>query len=411
MLSDSPLLPARQDMPSRAESLPDGWLALRRCRLEGAVLPLILLHPTLGIALVGGPAEGPTLLRARLAAARFAAIFPGTLPVLRLDHAEDPAAAFATLPPMALPGGDAWVGVVRRALETEPGPAPRATRRSWARRRRVRRRLGLLCGAAVVALAALGGWVVTRPPTALTPAVLAQRAAVPASADPAPDAAAGRPAAPAEVRGEAQAAVAPLQPAPEVPRAAVEPGPPMVPGVTAPPSPPPGLAAPGAPGAPPVIAAPASPPVLAQPGPAATMPGLAAAPASPAVEAPGPTAERPRIATAAAPPAVEAPGPTAERPQSAAAVTPPSIDAPAAAVEDQRPRAYAPPGSVTEPVAPRPAPPAGRATPRDSVQAGIRPAAAGGSRADRCRSIIQRLQLGDPVVEDDIRLLQRGCQG
>jgi hypothetical protein len=155
------------------------WTVLRDCPLggEGPVVPLALLHPGLGVALVeprrqgATGAAGPARLRARLEAARFGAVYPGHLPILGIDTEvlADPAAlrpaleaAFAAALPIALPGGGAWVAAVARALTatSPPPPAPSAPRRhaSPARRgRRAGRAAWGLCGlaAAILALATM----------------------------------------------------------------------------------------------------------------------------------------------------------------------------------------------------------------------------------------------------------------
>jgi Bacterial SH3 domain len=113
--------------------LPPGWLCLQDCNLSGqlnqpVVVPFVLMHPDVGIALIDvAPIANPeaeSVLRRRLEAARFDSIFPGFLPILhlRLDRADLPSTeailrdAFAAMPPLSVPGGDGWVSVVRRAL-------------------------------------------------------------------------------------------------------------------------------------------------------------------------------------------------------------------------------------------------------------------------------------------------------
>ena len=73
------------------ETLEHGWRILRNCRLgqqRGGVGLTALIHPRIGVALLDGvPARLPgaeAAFRARLEAARFPAIFPGTLPVVHL---------------------------------------------------------------------------------------------------------------------------------------------------------------------------------------------------------------------------------------------------------------------------------------------------------------------------------------
>jgi len=101
-----------------------GWHVLRDCPLGGpggVVLPYALLHPGMGVALLDlAPHRTPgaeALLRQRLDATRFSAIFPGSLPVAHLvlpperlpDLPQVLDAAFGRLPPLALAGGDSWV--------------------------------------------------------------------------------------------------------------------------------------------------------------------------------------------------------------------------------------------------------------------------------------------------------------
>ncbi len=129
--------------------LPSGWICLRDCNLSGnlsrpVTIPFVLLHPEVGVALLDigtTPATDPeAVLRQRLEAARFESIFPGYLPIvhLRLRPAEIEAIdtilseAFAALPALSVPGGDAWVSVLRRALTPRDpsrgaafAPAPR----------------------------------------------------------------------------------------------------------------------------------------------------------------------------------------------------------------------------------------------------------------------------------------------
>lgn len=121
--------------------LPPGWLCLQDCNLSGqlnqpVVVPFVLLHPDVGVALIDvtpiANPEAEIVLRRRLEAARFGSIFPGFLPILhlRLDRADLPSTetilrdAFAALPPLSVPGGDGWISVVRRALvPRDPGRA------------------------------------------------------------------------------------------------------------------------------------------------------------------------------------------------------------------------------------------------------------------------------------------------
>jgi hypothetical protein len=123
----------QEGAPSMMVPLPPGWLCLQDCNLSGqlnqpVVIPFVLMHPDVGMALIDiAPASNPeaeVILRRRLEAARFDSIFPGFLPILhlRLDRADLPSTeailrdAFASLPPLSVPGGDGWISVVRRAL-------------------------------------------------------------------------------------------------------------------------------------------------------------------------------------------------------------------------------------------------------------------------------------------------------
>jgi hypothetical protein len=118
-----------------ASALPGGWTCLKDCNLSGLLsrpvpIPFVLLHPEVGVALleVDGSAppvpEAEAVLRQRLQSARFDCIFPGYLPIvhLRLAPGEIGAIdsilgeAFAALPELSIPGGDAWASVLRRAL-------------------------------------------------------------------------------------------------------------------------------------------------------------------------------------------------------------------------------------------------------------------------------------------------------
>ncbi|WP_128080065.1 SH3 domain-containing protein [Roseicella frigidaeris] len=149
------------DTPGRAERappqpvlpalvLPPGWVGLERCNLspvpgQTVAVRHVLLHPFVGIALIDIAPEAThgaePALRARLDAARFGAIFPGHLPVVHLQVTPQELrlldtilpAAFANLPPISLPGGDGWVGVVRRSLAPRSparGPSPAAPGRA-----------------------------------------------------------------------------------------------------------------------------------------------------------------------------------------------------------------------------------------------------------------------------------------
>jgi len=132
--------------------LPSGWICLRDSNISGLLsrpvqIHYVLLHPDVGIALLDvAPTVTPdaeAILRQRLAAVRFDAIFQGYLPIVYRSIRPDEvnaiddilAEAFAALPPLTLAGGDAWVTVMQRALSPRdpsraatpsapPGPRP-----------------------------------------------------------------------------------------------------------------------------------------------------------------------------------------------------------------------------------------------------------------------------------------------
>ncbi len=127
-----------------------GWLALPRCRVGGQVLPLVLVHPRFGIAIQGGPPDAAALLHQRLERARFPAVFPGHLSIVRIAPGQPPEAGFDPKQPLSLPGGDAWFTCARRILEHDAPqgqvvPIP-------ARRRRHRRTRRLAVAAGLLAL-------------------------------------------------------------------------------------------------------------------------------------------------------------------------------------------------------------------------------------------------------------------
>lgn len=118
-----------------AAPLPSGWICLRDCNLTGNLsqpvqIPFVLLHPEVGVALLDlagaspGVPDAEAILRRRLEAARFESIFPGYLPIVHLRIRPGDIEAIDTLlgeaftaqPPLSVPGGDAWVSVLRRAL-------------------------------------------------------------------------------------------------------------------------------------------------------------------------------------------------------------------------------------------------------------------------------------------------------
>ena len=335
-------------------TLSQGWLAVADRRLGGTTIPLVLLHPRHGVVLAGGPADGPALLRQRLAAGRFTAIFHGHLPIARTDQPPaNPAAALAGEAPLSLPGGEAWVLAVCRALENEApvGPPQRlgipraggATGGAWAWRWAGRRRWCCCSGSA---------WRACRRCRSLR--------ATRRLAHPATD---GGGAAPGETAGGL--------PPPSMGQAAI-----------APPATPPALAWPGLAesGVPaPVHAA----PVLAEP--------VLAAPVLPTPLAipppPGP------LALAPAPPAIgEIPLPRAP------------AAAPWPVASPLEPEGAEAPASLAMP-APRRAPEA-----MMIARAG-RIAAQPVGPAMRCRSITQRMQIGETVTDADIQFLRLGCPG
>ncbi|MBL6076765.1 hypothetical protein JMJ56_02025 [Belnapia sp. T18] len=131
-----------------------GWLALPRCRVGGQLLPLVLLHPRYGIAIQGGPPDAVALLHQRLERARFPAIFPGSLPVVRTAPDQPPETGFDPNVPLDLPGGDAWLTCARRALERD---APQGEMVPIPARRRRHRRARRLAIAAGLAALLIGG--------------------------------------------------------------------------------------------------------------------------------------------------------------------------------------------------------------------------------------------------------------
>lgn len=172
--------------PSRADhsttGTPEGlgrdWAVIRTCRLrpsDRGSSPTILIHPERGIAVLdvlpSATPDAVEAVRAKLHLARFAGIFAGHLPVVHLQAAprQTPSLpamleeAFAALPPLSLPGGDAWTGVATRALLAEQHsprlePQPRAgSVEEGSRRRRRRGRVLRAAGAVFLSLSALGG--------------------------------------------------------------------------------------------------------------------------------------------------------------------------------------------------------------------------------------------------------------
>jgi hypothetical protein len=133
---------------------PAGWVELRRCLVSGIVLPHVLLHPRLGIVVLDGPPDAVALLRRRLDQARFAAVFPGTLPIVQLAAStQSLAEAFEGQPKLGLPNGDAWVGMAHRALEISAPRGELHQLRFRARRRRTRWRAVVAGGLAMIGIA------------------------------------------------------------------------------------------------------------------------------------------------------------------------------------------------------------------------------------------------------------------
>jgi len=123
--------------PPLLAGLERGWVLLPQAVIGGTgetpvTIDVVLLHPARGVALLESPPhwtpDAPARLRRRLAQARFAAIFPGTLPVVhaRLQRGalsglpQLLAKDFAALPPLDLPGGDAWMAAVTSSVVDEP---------------------------------------------------------------------------------------------------------------------------------------------------------------------------------------------------------------------------------------------------------------------------------------------------
>lgn len=135
--------PAQSTRPPLQErhpftALPPGWAVVGRCRF-GTGLPgphatgcYALAHPTVGVALIDiAPNATPNAearLRRALTAAEFWPDFPGTLPVMH-DRVEGAALrslpwvlerGFATLPQLTVPGGEAWIDGLRKAIASDP---------------------------------------------------------------------------------------------------------------------------------------------------------------------------------------------------------------------------------------------------------------------------------------------------
>lgn len=356
------------------------WLELKGCRVGGHVLPVILLHPRYGIAIGGGPADAPALVRQRLERARFSAIFPGTLPILRLPASHGPAeAAFVGAGPVALPGGEAWVSMARQALETEASQALPVRVGIRVRRRRQRTRLLLAGGVAFLLFGATGLGLALLTPESSPGPVLATRSMPEAK----PGADLASPPPPASPPSVAALVVPPAEP-PDLATGRTL----VVPGIAAPgtpalvpsPSPPFGLPAPPQPPVP--EAARPGPPVVAQPvplPPATLAPPQAASPLQPDVpQAPPRQAESRQAGIFPAP--LPAPSPPVQ-------ATPQLREPETTTLATRRPSA------ALQEARNQPAPISMQST----------------AGAQRCRLITQRIQIGETVADADIRFLQRGC--
>lgn len=382
------------------EALGPEWTIIRNRRLrplDRNSAPTLLIHPAQGIAVLDvAPSSTPDAVEAvhaRLNAARFEGIFAGHLPVVQLQATprqmpslpamlED---AFAALPQLELPGGDAWAGFAARALLAEQ-TLPRREARAQAQdpadgiealRRPKRRRAATLGTFAVVlvCLLALAGVLAlllnggpNPRPSHPDSASRSAPAALPAPAvEPSPLAGQVAPPPPPE-RAAAPAIVAPL-PAPPNPLPAPPPAPPPAPsrgaGPVTPPEPP----------APPPLAPPA-----ATQTPTAALPSLAL-PLLPAV--PVPTVPVPMPALPASP----------------------QRAAPPAPLRRVEPLLLAPPRKPVE----RPAP-----QPRRQPQEGGDPSQAGASSMpevgpSRCSRIGAGIGSGAPLSDTDIRFFNESC--
>jgi hypothetical protein len=124
--------------PGAPPRLEAGWIVLSDCRIGGGDGPpdIVLLHPTIGVALLEmeprWTADAETRFRQRLEAIGFARHYPGHLPVIhrRLRPTDLPelptllTEAFSWQPALTLPEGGAWVAAARRALTDRAAPAP-----------------------------------------------------------------------------------------------------------------------------------------------------------------------------------------------------------------------------------------------------------------------------------------------
>ncbi len=401
-----------------------GWLVSRNCPLGGGGprINLVLLHPSVGVALVDfAPKDTDAVgrFRSALDGRRFSAVFGGYPPTVRAilptDRLSDLgrilAEEFKKQPPLSLACGDAWIRSARAAIEAEaPVRAPEPLRS-----RRLRAFPWRTAALAVTAGGLVGAFVALLAPPGRGPENPAGPAgAVPTAAAPdtGTDALAGaEPGNGGLTASDVRAALASADPAIGA-GAEVAPKPQEA-GNAAPPPPP---ASEGRPDAPPeaVRAAALLPP---DPQPASNV--------EPTPDGPVAAAEPPpRLPTAAPPPEPERP-PAAVAAAGGASPEPP----PPAPVGGRAPRPSHPLSGKAHPDAsgaaaaadPRPAPkrPAvpAEAPSRPATQAvattGRRtalpatPAEPGGG--GRCGAILARAMVGGTLSDDDREYLRRGC--
>ena len=411
-------------MVGAVPELGPGWVALRNCALGGGGprVGLVLLHPSVGVALVDvvpKATDAAARLRRALDARRFPAIFGGYPPVARVvlpaerfpDLGRILDAEFEAQPPLALAGGDGWVRTARAALESElPVAAPERLRTK--RPRRFRWRPVVLAGgafAAALVLASALPWRDRGGP--VRSAVVAAVAPSAASDLPLPEAA------PADRDFTAQDVAAALTSAE---RAAASTGAPQ--------------------GAPPAaVVAGGNRPEPAPPAsalgldhrpqhapPAAVLPGAPEAAPPPPDAGTGTTTATDPQESGGAPTAMDS-GEPPPAPMVAAAPTAPAAGSdlsarhappleatppeaiPAPPVEPRSPPQRAAAATVNPP--PRPAAPqtpatAGRRTVSPTAAA---PAADPGAPG-RCREILVRATMGEALSDNEREFLRRGCQ-
>jgi hypothetical protein len=199
---------ATEDAPRRPmPELGLGWLVLRDCALGGGGprVKLALLHPNVGVALVDADGTAPDAedrLRRALDARRFPAIFGDYPPIVRVvlpasrsgELGRVLAAEFEARPPLALAGGDAWIGTARAAVEAElPVAVPVAVSGRHPRTRQRRRApwrtaavLATVGGISAAVLALVHELPAAGPGGAASPAIMAS-AAEPGSETPPED--------------------------------------------------------------------------------------------------------------------------------------------------------------------------------------------------------------------------------